>query len=270
MKTGSGVFTLTGNNAYAGPTTIEQGTLRLGAAGGIPDNGRVHVDGDGTLDLNNFDKTFSRLTGDGQMLLGSAKLTLNVDGGIAINFSGRILGTGSLVKSGDGTLTLDGANAYSGCTTVMAPAGAFAWPVVDGVANQRPANDRGRSGTVGRVVGMVGRPHRCRVAPPRLGETRPRGTSLLTRSGVSAYNGSPDFTPSQLRLEPSNLRAGCAQCPKRSGKVKPRTSPAKPADDRSRTDSERPSLPRDREGTRRLHGSVCDDRASSPRTTPVK
>ncbi len=120
VKRGSGVFTLAGNNTYFGITNVEQGTLRLGAATGVPQNANVIVALGATLDLNSFDKTLARLTGNGSVTLGAGDLTLNVFGGTGNTFAGNITGTGSLTKTGDGTLELNGANSYTGGTTVLA------------------------------------------------------------------------------------------------------------------------------------------------------
>ncbi len=120
VKRGTGAFTLAGNNTYIGITNAEQGTLRLGAATGVPENATLNVALGATLDLNNFDKTLARLTGDGSVTLGAADLTLNILGGTGNNFAGNISGTGSLTKTGDGTLEFNGANSYTGGTTVLA------------------------------------------------------------------------------------------------------------------------------------------------------
>ena len=120
VKRGAGVFTLAGNNTYIGITNVEQGTLRLGAATGVPENATLNIALGATLDLNNFDKTLARLTGDGSVTLGAGDLTLNTLGGLGNTFAGNISGTGSLIKTGDGTLEFNGANSYTGGTTVLA------------------------------------------------------------------------------------------------------------------------------------------------------
>jgi len=59
--TGSGTTTLTGPATYSGGTTIRAGTLRLGAADGLPAGGAVLLAG-GTLDANGFSATLGDLT----------------------------------------------------------------------------------------------------------------------------------------------------------------------------------------------------------------
>ena len=113
-KTGSGVFILAGTNSYAGDTTVAAGTLRLD--GGAIGAGDLSVADGATFDLNGAGVAVSSLGGAGDILLGSG--TLTAGGAADSEFSGTIGGTGSLVKAGEGDLTLSGANSYSGGTTV--------------------------------------------------------------------------------------------------------------------------------------------------------
>ncbi|MGE5243047.1 MAG: autotransporter-associated beta strand repeat-containing protein [Betaproteobacteria bacterium] len=86
VKTGGGTLTLTGANTYTGQTVVSGGTLALSAAtvhGAIVDNAAV-----------TFDQTADGTVSDG------------------------ISGTGSLTKTGGGTLTLLGSNSYTGGTTI--------------------------------------------------------------------------------------------------------------------------------------------------------
>ena len=92
-KTGSANgLVLTGNNTYTGGTTITTGSLQVGD-GGLTGS----VVGDV---VNNGILIFSRSDG--------------------VPFAGDVTGTGSLMKSGAGTLTLSGDNTYGGGTTVSA------------------------------------------------------------------------------------------------------------------------------------------------------
>jgi len=91
-KLGAGTLTLTGANTYSAGTTISAGTLQIGnggTAGSITGN----VVNNGNLAFNRSDN---------------------------LSFESVISGTGSLNKLGAGTLTLTGANTYSGGTTVSA------------------------------------------------------------------------------------------------------------------------------------------------------
>ncbi|WP_404927963.1 autotransporter domain-containing protein [Mesorhizobium sp. ORM16] len=114
FKTGAGTLVLIGNNTYTGGTQVAGGTLwvasdaKLGAAG-------THVD------LNNgalrASETFTSARPVGLLGAGGAIL---VDANKSLTLSGVVRGSGSLTKTGDGTLILTGANAYTGSTTVNA------------------------------------------------------------------------------------------------------------------------------------------------------
>jgi fibronectin-binding autotransporter adhesin len=121
-KQNSGVLTLTGSNTYTGTTTINGGTLQCGANNALSSGSIVTLaDAAGVfLDLNNFSTIVGGLSGGGtsggDVTLGSA--TLTVANATDTSYAGIISGTGSLIKQGSGTLTLAGANSYSGGTTV--------------------------------------------------------------------------------------------------------------------------------------------------------
>jgi autotransporter-associated beta strand protein len=90
-KQGPGTLILSGNNNYAGPTTIAAGTLQINAltaismTGSIVDNGLLVFNQSGTA-----------------------------------TFSGMISGSGGLTMQGPGTLILSGMNTYMGATTISA------------------------------------------------------------------------------------------------------------------------------------------------------
>jgi outer membrane autotransporter protein len=91
-KTGPGTLILTGNNIYAGGTTITAGTLQLGG-GGTTGSIEGAVANNGALIFNRSD---------------------------VLSFPGVISGTGSVSQIGAGTTVLLGANTYAGPTTVAA------------------------------------------------------------------------------------------------------------------------------------------------------
>ncbi|EDU0974717.1 autotransporter outer membrane beta-barrel domain-containing protein [Salmonella enterica subsp. enterica serovar Anderlecht] len=150
VKSGDETLTLSGANSYTGGTTISGGTLvatnveALGSGdvtdnatlelntGGTFDNvisgsGQVVKSGDDALTLSgNNSYTGGTLISDGTLVasnveaLGSGDVTndavleLNTGG----DFDNAISGSGQVVKSGDKTLTLSGANSYTGGTTI--------------------------------------------------------------------------------------------------------------------------------------------------------
>jgi autotransporter-associated beta strand protein len=117
--TGGGLLILSGANTYQGPTTISGGTLQL--AGGfdrLPTISAVVMAPGTVLDLNGNPQTIGSLSGSGTVL-NSAALTVGTDS-TDTTFSGTVTGSGDLLKTGIGTLTLAGANTYGGKTYINA------------------------------------------------------------------------------------------------------------------------------------------------------
>ena len=131
-QTGAGTLTLSGANTYTGPTVVNAGTLQAGIAsvagtsGAFGNNSAVTLanTAGATLDLNGFNTQIGSLTGGGttggNVTLGSATLSVGADNTTPAAYAGVISGTGSLTKLGTGTLTLTGANTYTGPTNVNA------------------------------------------------------------------------------------------------------------------------------------------------------
>jgi fibronectin-binding autotransporter adhesin len=92
IQGGAGTLTLTGDNTYAGGTTVVSGTLRIGNGGTSGSFGSGDVLDDGALVFDRSDD---------------------------FAFAGSIDGSGTLTKLGAGTLTLTGFNGYSGTTSIL-------------------------------------------------------------------------------------------------------------------------------------------------------
>ena len=108
-KTGAGTLTLTGNNAYTGSTTISEGTLKGNIASGTD----LSIAASATYDGDNKARSVGGLNGGGNIL--------NTDGlTVQSGTFGGVIGNSntSLIKTGAGTLTLTGTNAYTGSTTI--------------------------------------------------------------------------------------------------------------------------------------------------------
>ncbi|NCD33347.1 MAG: hypothetical protein EOL87_08020 [Spartobacteria bacterium] len=117
-KSDDGTLTIsnTGND-YSGTTFVSAGTLKLGAAGVIPDTSDVAVNG--TLNLNGNNETISALAGSGSLTLGAGNLICGDESDTT--FSGVTTGSGGITKNGSGKLTLSGASSgYSGTLTAHA------------------------------------------------------------------------------------------------------------------------------------------------------
>ncbi|UYN96890.1 MAG: autotransporter-associated beta strand repeat-containing protein [Enhydrobacter sp.] len=90
-KLAAGTATLTGDNSYAGTTTITAGTLQIGDGGTTGSLGIGNVAVSGTLAFNRSDD---------------------------IAIANTISGAGALAKLGGNTVTLTGNNTHSGATTI--------------------------------------------------------------------------------------------------------------------------------------------------------
>ncbi|MBH0425630.1 autotransporter-associated beta strand repeat-containing protein [Salmonella enterica] len=149
-KTGAGTLILNAENTYTGSTTISEGTL---IATNVEALGTGNVTDNATLEMNTGGDFDNAISGSGQVVKsGDETLTLSgansytggttISGGTLVasnvealgtgditdnatlelstggDFANNIGGTGSVVKSGDKTLTLSGSNTYTGGTTI--------------------------------------------------------------------------------------------------------------------------------------------------------
>ncbi|MDR5058086.1 fibronectin-binding autotransporter adhesin ShdA [Salmonella enterica] len=148
VKTGTGELTLNGDNDYSGGTTIDDGVLIADNADSL---GSGAIDNSGVLQVGEGELK-NTLSGTGSLVkIGTGELTLNGDndysGGTTISdgtliaasvnalgsgdidnsgvlqvgegeLKNTLFGSGSLVKTGTGELTLSGDNTYSGGTTI--------------------------------------------------------------------------------------------------------------------------------------------------------
>ncbi|MFI4994651.1 MAG: autotransporter domain-containing protein [Hyphomicrobiales bacterium] len=119
VKAGAGIFALSGQNTYTGPTTVNGGTLQAGAVGALANASAYTLAGGASLDLAGFNQTIGSLAGTGNVTLGAATLTTGNDQ-TSTSFAGVISGTGGLAKIGNGTFTLTSASTYAGPTNVNA------------------------------------------------------------------------------------------------------------------------------------------------------
>ena len=160
VQQGEGSLALTGDSNYTGGTTITDGTLQIGNggttgsiigdvanagtlafdrsndvafAGVVAGSGSLVQQGAGTLTLTGANSyTGGTAITDGTLQIGNGGTTGSIVGDVAndgvlafdrsddVAFTGKVSGTGSLVQQGAGTLTLTGANSYTGGTMITA------------------------------------------------------------------------------------------------------------------------------------------------------
>jgi autotransporter-associated beta strand protein len=74
VKTDTGTLVLSGANTFTGGTTVNGGTLQVGAANALPATGTVNVASGAILNLNGFNQTFGGLTGAGTVMGASSTI----------------------------------------------------------------------------------------------------------------------------------------------------------------------------------------------------
>ena len=114
-KSGTSTLTLSGGNSYTGGTTISAGTLTLGNASGAGTAGAVTVASGATFNTATFGFDLARLAGSGAAT-GTGVFSYNSASDKPL--ATVLTGSGSLSKSGAGTLALSGNNTYTGATTI--------------------------------------------------------------------------------------------------------------------------------------------------------
>ena len=113
----TGTLNLNAANSFSGTYRAALGTLKINDPNALQ-NGILDMnaaDG-GTVDLNNLNANIGALTGSRALALGSG--TISIGNHLSTEYSGILSGGGSLLKTGNGTLVLSGANNYAGATSV--------------------------------------------------------------------------------------------------------------------------------------------------------
>lgn len=161
--------------------------------------GNATIINDGTVDFSNStglanDRRLSAgsIAGSGNYILGANELTVGGNNS-STTVSGVISGTGSLVKTGIGTLTLSGDNTYSGGTTIS-----------DGVLK---IGDGGTSGSItGNVTNnaalIVDRSDALSLGGviSGTGSVEKRGAGMLTLTGDNTYSGGTTIAAGALKI----------------------------------------------------------------------
>ncbi|ENK4032134.1 fibronectin-binding autotransporter adhesin ShdA [Salmonella enterica] len=216
VKTGTGELTLSGGNDYSGGTTITGGTLTADHADSL---GSGDIDNSGVLKVGEGDLE-NTLSGSGSLVkTGTGELTLSGDntysGGTTITggtltadhadslgsgdidnsgvlkvgegeLKNTLSGSGSLVKTGTGELTLSGDNTYSGGTTIS-----------DGTLIAASVNALGSGDIDNSGVLKVGEGE-LKNTLFGSGSLVKTGTGVLTLSGDNTYSGGTTITGGTL------------------------------------------------------------------------
>jgi len=193
--TGGGILTVSSNNTYSGATTLIAGTFQAASATAFSPNSAFTVNS--TLDLNGFNNTIGSLSGNGVVLNnGGATATLTVGNDDTSTTFGGVLRNGNsvlqLTKIGAGTLTLTGANTYTGGTTISAGKlqignGGTSGSIVGNVTdNATLVFDRSDSVTFGGAISGTG-------------SLVNLGTGMLTLTGANTYTGGTTVSTGTLQ-----------------------------------------------------------------------
>jgi fibronectin-binding autotransporter adhesin len=184
LKSGSGTLTInnSGSNDFSGGITLSGGSLLLGGgANRLPVGATVTLANAAAtvLDLNNQDQALAMIAGGGasggNINLGSATLTISGGGG---SYGGIISGAGRLIKTNSGTLTLSGANLYSGGTLITTN------------ATVAVANTSGSGLGAGNVDIVPGGSLQIGAG----GAAGSLGANVITNNGSVVFNRSDDIT----------------------------------------------------------------------------
>ena len=197
-KADGGTLVLQGTNTYAGGTTISAGTLRVSADEqlGLASSG-ITLNG-GTLSIS--DPAYAS-TGRG-IALGTNGGGIEVLAATQVfTVSQAINGDGGLVKQGDGTLVLTGANGYTGGTQVaggtLAGDSTSLQGAIGTAAGTTLRFDQGTDGTFNGSIGGAG-------------QLVKEGTGTLTLTQASTYTGGTAVNAGTLVGDTSSLQGTIA------------------------------------------------------------
>ncbi|MEY3898098.1 MAG: hypothetical protein RLZZ214_3619, partial [Verrucomicrobiota bacterium] len=193
IKNNDGSVTISTNNTYSGPTTLNAGTVTLSGSGTLGTGSSLTMNG-GQLDLGNASRTAGAVSitapaaSGGTLLNGSLTGTsysvANSSGNVGISANLLANGAAGFTKSGAGTTTLSGANTWTGTTAINA--GSLVLSGSGTLGNGAALALGGGSldlGTLSRSVGAV-----SVTAPAASGDTISNGS--LTGTSYAASNSS--------------------------------------------------------------------------------
>jgi len=202
-KIGAGILTLTGNNTFTGNLRLDQGKVVAGSDTAL---------GQGTVRMaNNTTLAFSgiRALANDFNLNGIARFEATSTDYATL--TGILYGAGDLTKIGDGTLTLTGANAYTGLTDVREGtlAGAItpatdltvaAGATYDGTDAARSVNALNGGGVIRNDYGLSAQSGTFSGVISGLGSLSKTGAETLTLSGANLYTGDTTVNAGTLEI----------------------------------------------------------------------
>ena len=173
LTVSGGSLTLTGNNTYTGPTTINSGTLQIGngGTGEFLASPTVSLSNNATLAFNHSD---------------------------ALTYGGAIGGNGGLVEQGSsGLLVLTGGNTYTGPTTVAGGT----LQIGNGTSGEALASPSIAMSNNAVVVFNHNDPLSYGGSISGSGQLIKLGTGVLDLTGTSSYSGPTRISAGTLELD---------------------------------------------------------------------
>ncbi|WP_454692526.1 autotransporter domain-containing protein [Achromobacter aloeverae] len=180
-KTGYGVLVLDADNTYTGTTHVVEGTVRIGDPHNTSNTGNLA----GGLDVDAYaGAEFARL-GD-------------------YTYGGVMSGTGQILMSGDGTLTLTGASTHTGdlkiaSGTVQVGNGSTAGSIASNVQTMGGSLAFNRSDDV-TYAGVISDDPNYGGVPSAIGSVEQRGAGTLTFTGENTYTGGTKVLAGTLQI----------------------------------------------------------------------
>jgi len=196
-KTGAGTVVISGNNTHDKKVQLNAGTVAISASrnlGADPAGAyanKVYFNGGTLKATDSFTMHANNLT-----TLGAGNGTVEVDSGRTLTYAPVISGSGTLTKTGAGTLIFSGANTFSGALTVSAGTAQVGAGGTSGVVGANIVNNatlvwnRSDSLTYSGVISGTG-------------AMTKNGAGTLTLSGTSTMSGATTVSAGTLLVSGS-------------------------------------------------------------------
>jgi autotransporter-associated beta strand protein len=219
-KTGGGTLVLTGNNSYNGATTITVGALSVGAASNLGAGAANLVFNGGGIQITGT--TLTNISGIGHTVTFTATkpIVFDIDDPANTFTVDQVLNqtSGTLTKSGAGTLVLNKANTFTGATTLYG--GPLVLDYGSGSDNSKLSDTTAltlgggnlvlRGGTHPEVVSATTISGNTGNTISRDGGTATIDLKAITVGGLSALNISEDSIAKTSSLTTSGILGGGA------------------------------------------------------------